>query len=236
MRLSDNSRLTDQRVQEWFLLQKARAKQAETAPKAVRPGPTITISRQFGAGGNSVATRVAALLGAPWTVWDKEAIKVVAENAQIKQEMAQAMDERSRSWVQEMFRDLLGTHHIDSSAYKRILIETLLSVAQQGHKIIVGRGANYVMPQALNVRLEADEEWRVQATMRIDNLNHGDAVKQVHLVDADRAKFVHDVYGKDVAQHKAYDMVLRVDALGGYDTAAAATAAAARAMYQLPDA
>ena len=145
------------------------------------------------------------------------------------------MDERSQSWVSQMFRNLVGAQQMDSGAYKRILIEALLNVAQQGHKIIVGRGANYILPDALNVRLEAAYDWRVQATMRIESIGQADAAKQVHLVDLDRAKFVRDVFGSDVRDHTAYDMVLRTDALG-YGGAADAIAAAARRVFGLPHA
>lgn len=224
MHTAAESRLTDQRFTEWFLTQKAQQER-----NALTPGPNvqsvITISRQFGAGGHTVAQRVAARLGPQWQLWDKEVIEKVAQSAQVRTEMVEALDEHTHTWMDEMIRILFKDKVLESLGYRRHLAQVLLALAQQGNKIILGRGANFVLPDALNVRLCASVEFRTKVIMERDHMSHHEALKKVQQADRDRAAFTHSVFNREIDDPSGYDMILQTDTLG-FDVAAAVIVAA----------
>jgi len=190
----------------------------------------ITISRQYGAGGRTVAALVAQKMGPGWEVWDREIIEAMAHNAQARREMIEALDERTRSWIHEMAADIANVPTIEPLGYRRHLTQVLLALAQQGQKVIVGRGANFILKQALNVRLRAALEFRIQQVMRLENIGHDEALRRIHKVDRERADFTRRVFDRDIEDPDAYDMIIRTNAIG-FDATAEAIAAAARAMF-----
>jgi cytidylate kinase len=225
------SRLADQRVTEWFLRERARSSQQQEEvkkPPAIRA--VITISRQFGAGGHTVAEMLLQRLGRSWQVWDKEIIDAIAHHAEMRKEMVEALDEHTQSWIEQMVRNILTLQVMEPLGYRRHLSEVLLALAQQGHKIIVGRGANFVLKEALNIRLRASLEFRAQNTMQRENISHAAAIRQIHQVDRDRAEFTRSVFERDVDNPDNYDMTLQTDTLG-FPAAVEAIIGAARVMF-----
>jgi hypothetical protein len=231
VKIAGDARLTDRRITEWFLLEKARRKR-EPEPTGPRIMPVITISRQFCAGGHTVAARVAERLGERWQIWDSEIIDAIALDAHVRREMVEALEEHTQSWMVEMARSLFGVRVLESQAYRHHLAEVLLAVAQQGYKIIIGRGANFVLTHALNVRLRASLEFRVKAAIQRENIPYEDALRQVHQVDRDRTEFMRSIFKRKIDDPSAYDMTLSTDTMG-MDAAAAAIVAAAHEMFAL---
>jgi len=231
MRIADDSRLSDKRVTEWFILENARREDARAA-KPAPPGtkPIITISRQHGVQGHAVAQRASEWLGQGWRIWDREIIDAVAESAQCRRQMVEALDEHAQHWVDNMTRNLFNVRFMESVTYRKHLVHVLLALAQQGHMILVGRGANFVVPGALNIRLVASLEYRISIVMEQDHLTREQATRRIHDVEHERTEFTHTVFGRNIDDPGANDMVLRMDSLG-LDTAAAAIAAAAHSMF-----
>lgn len=232
MDIDITSRLADQRVTEWFLRERARSsrQQQEETSKPPAIHAVITISRQFGAGGHTIAGMLAQRLGYPWQVWDKEIIDAIAQHAEMRKEMVESLDEHTQSWIEQMVSNILTLQVMEPLGYRRHLSEVLLALAQQGHKIIVGRGANFVLKDALNVRLRASLEYRAQATMKREGISHAAAIKQIHQVDRDRAEFTRSVFDRDVDDPSNYDMTLQMDTLG-FSAAVEAIVGAAKGMF-----
>jgi cytidylate kinase len=235
MRIGPEGQLIDRRVTEWRLLEKARKAHAEAPPPASRIAQIITISRQYGAGGNTVANIVAQRLGKDWQVWDTELIEAIAKRADVRRQIVEELDEKTRSWVTEMVSNMVGGPNLDVQGYRHHLGPVLLAVAQQGRKIIVGRGANFILEHALNVRLEASLHFRIRETMRRLNMNHEDAERLTRRLDKERMEFTRAVFGRDVNDPSAYHMVLQTDKLS-YETAASVIVAAARELLALKEA
>src|SRR4051812_2853412 len=64
----------------------------------------VTITRQYGSGGSSVAQLAAAELG--WTVIDNEFVDAVAQQAGLPRETVAAHDERAPSLMERLVRAL----------------------------------------------------------------------------------------------------------------------------------
>lgn len=232
MRIEPDARLINQRVTEWRLLEQARKERATSVPPPTRIAQIVTISRQYGAGGLTVAKLVAPQLGKDWSVWDTELIEAIAKSANVREQIVRELDEKTMSWVTQMIKNMVGGPQMDAQSYKRYLAPVLLAVAQQGKKVIVGRGANFVLQHALNVRLEASQSFRVSETVRRLNLKPDEALDLTKRQEKARADFSQAVFGRDINDTGAYHMVLQTDKLG-YDTTAAVIVTAARCVLEI---
>ncbi|MCC6728970.1 MAG: cytidylate kinase-like family protein [Chthonomonadales bacterium] len=232
MRIGEEARLSDRRVAAWFATQRAQARKEKAPRHKPEMQPVITISRQFSVGSMSIAQRLADSLGDGWDVWDKELIEAIASSAQVRSEMVEALEANALSWMDQMTRNLFNVPVLEAVTYRHHLALVLLALAQQGCKVIVGRGANFALPHALNVRLEAAREYRVRRTMAHESIGHDEALRQVERVEKDRHEFIANVFGRDAQDRSAYDMVIQVDRLGEEATAAAIVAAV-RARFRL---
>lgn len=231
MKEDSDAILADKRIKEYLARQ--RALSAKPVPAVPKPGARlriITLSRECGAGGHTVANKLQELLGKEWSIWDRELLDKVAESAEVSSAMVEALDHHGRSWVEEMGAHLLAHKTLHFDDYRRHLVKVLLSLAQQGFKIIMGRGANYVLKSALNVRLEADKEFRIKHVMEFYHMSRAEAERHVAQEDRQRATLIRQLFDKDVADRTAYDMILRTDCLG-FDVAAEVIATAARKLF-----
>jgi cytidylate kinase len=77
--------------------------------------------------------------------------------------------------------------------------QVIKSFAQQGHYIIVGRGAEVFsqgIQNRLSIKLQAPIDWRVKRIMQISNLSYIDARDYVINIDLQRDLFVEHVAGR----------------------------------------
>lgn len=213
---------------EWVSRQRAQNEERTDSEGPVDWRTVVTISRQPGAGGHTVAERVCSALGPGWKVWDREIIDALAECANMRREMIESLDENVHSWLEQVVREVFGVTTMETFEYRRHLAQVLLSIAQQGHAVIVGRGANFLLKYGLNVRLQASREFRITETMAGENMDREQAEKRVREIDKRRADFTRSVFECDIDDIEAYDMILRTDVLG-FDVATAAIVAAVKA-------
>ncbi|HSV74436.1 MAG TPA: cytidylate kinase family protein, partial [Chthonomonadales bacterium] len=85
--------------------------------------PVITISREFGAGGSTIAEMLACQLGEGWQVWDRQVLNAVAESGQLRSDMAVVLDERTQTWIERMAANLLNVRTTDPTFYRQHLAQ-----------------------------------------------------------------------------------------------------------------
>jgi len=168
--------------------------------------PVVTISRGMGSGARIIAEKLAKDLG--WTLWSKELLDAVANDAQVSRSVVEAFDEKTISEVELLIHDLLGDHERGSFLYIRHLIAVVSCIAKAGNAIILGRGANFIVPNALKVRIDAPEELRVQNMMDFENLSEPEAQSRIRRSDRERRAFLIKYFGKDNVGHCVYDVCL----------------------------
>jgi cytidylate kinase len=192
---------------------------AEAAKPKGRPehGPVITISRQIGGIGEQVATVLAERLG--FSVWDRSLVDAIAEDAEVSRSIVQEFDEKKVSEIDIFARTLVGERAAGSFIYGQHLARVLLSIAEHGYAIILGRGANLVLPNALNVRLLADMETRIRNLTEQEEISRQEALDRIHHVDRDREAFIRNTFGKDINDPYAYDLTIKTDCFGVEGTA-----------------
>jgi cytidylate kinase len=199
------------KIRSWIIAQQELREQEKntSAPKVTKP-PLITISRQLGSDWEKSAEQLGRELD--WEVWDSEIVDRIANDANVHREIVALLDERTVSAFEEISRALFGDDaSMASQTYLRHLVGTIMSIGQQGKAIIVGRGANFILPEALNIRIIASFDYRIDNLMKQDEISAREAERRIVRSDQIRADFIKKVFGADIDDVALYDLILRMD-------------------------
>lgn len=183
----------------------------EMAPrqrKAAAPGCTITISRESGAGGSTIAREMGRLLD--WPVYDRELLERIADQARLRMELVESLDEKRSHWLTEILESLSGVPRMSGAAYARHLAETILALAAHGRCIIVGRGSPLIVPpnQSLRIRLVASLDDRAERISVQRGISRAEALEYIRTTDAHRDGFVKDYFHHVVGDPHDFDLVI----------------------------
>lgn len=181
-------------------------------------GPYLLISRDKGAGGHEVAKQIGQRLG--WQVFDRQIVDAIAQRTQMRQQLIESLDEKTRGVLEEFLRNVL-TKEIGATDYLRHLRQVLLTLGQQGDVVIVGRGAEYILPGkfGLRARMVAPFDVRVERIAREEGLAIEGANVLVRKVDQERKNFIRSYFQQDARDPLHYDLVLNTEALSIEGTA-----------------
>src|SRR6202795_4181740 len=162
--------------------------------------PVVTIGRQFGAGGSTVGTMLAAELNA--ALLECRIIDEVAHRLQLPKEEVEAEDEQPGSLLPRLLV-ALGSASSEPlippeaaawsppnadpafdtrKAVLQITQQVIEEAARAGNVVIVGRGGAYILqdfPGALHVFLRAAEAVRVKALMARNNIASEDEARRM---------------------------------------------------------
>ena len=126
----------------------------------------ITISRQFGSGGHSIATAAAERMGIAF--YDNQLITEVARQSGLSEEFIRENEEyasHSNSFLYQLAMSTAGTYGYPSVYQKLYEAQTkvIRDIADKEPCIIVGRCADYILKDradCLHVFIHADNEHR----------------------------------------------------------------------------
>ena len=161
-------------------------------------GPVITISRLTGCDGREVAAALAALLNLrqntnKWKWIDKDIIYHAAHELKTDTNRVESYYQgRTMNDMSEMIMAFSGTFVSDSSV-KKAIREVVLSIAREGHAVIIGRGGVAItrdMTNALHIRLVAPLYWRVENVMKKKGMIIEKAEEYVIETDEKRNKMI----------------------------------------------
>lgn len=200
----------------------------------------VTVSRQYGAGGMTVATAIAESLG--YRFADREIVEQAAARVGLDEDLADHLDERVPALVEKVGLALAAASPefglvAPPAADDRLLAEevrhVLESMASAGGFVVMGRGGQAALqdrPDAVHVLLVGELPDRVARVMRSQQLPENEAREACRRVDAERAGYVRRFYGVDISDPLLYDAVLNTSRLGT-DGAADVTAKIARSRF-----
>ena len=204
--------------------------------------PVVTITRQFGSGGSSVALLAAQQLG--WTVIDNEFVDEVAKLAGLPKETVAALDERAPSLMQRLVRALAtaspevfvtaGREALEPTEEHiiRVTERVISEAAGHGRVVLVGRGAQAVLAkatpeEALHAYVVAPREQRIVEVMRRLAVDEKAAAQELDRTDANRDRYVEKWHGRKRQDPANYHLVVNTGWLG-YEGAADLIVAAIR--------
>lgn len=190
--------------QEIFFPQKKKCYQRSGGPL-----PLITISREMGSGGKSTANLIASQLGEPWKVYDHELIDKIAKDKNLEEELIRSVDPKKLPLVDIITAKTFGKRFSHLSGYQRHLIKVMTLVGLKGYTIILGRGANFLFPNSLSVRMICLLDQRITWQMTYEHIPRPEAVKRIEESDKERKEFVESLFNHNHCRAYHYDLVIR---------------------------
>lgn len=175
----------------------------------------MLISREKGAGGNTVARLVGKRLG--WQVFDNEMVDEIAKQAHVRRQLIESLDERVQATIQDIINQLLIPGEIGESDYLSYLKQVVLALGHQGDVIIVGRGARFILPSrfGLDARVVAPIEARIRRIADKAHLSLAAARVEVEKTDRERVKAARDNFGHDVTDPLNHDLIINTAEMNG---------------------
>ncbi len=211
--------LIEEKVRRWEILQKEASEE--------KPLPVITLSREPGSGGKLIAEAVAERLGLD--IFHQQLINAMAENADTSTRVIRTLDERGLSMLEDWVSAAISDRHLWPDEVSHMLMKVIGTIGRHGKAIIVGRGANFVLPpeNRFRVRVIAPLEIRVNRVAETYGVDKKVARKRVIRTDSDRQAFVRKYFNSDIRDPAHYDMILNTGTLSIESSAAAICSALA---------
>lgn len=185
------------------------ARQRETKAGRVPDCLVVTISRSMGSGARIVAGKLALDLG--WSLWDRDLIDAIAKDASVSRQVVEKFDEHTVSEIDLLARAALGDHEMGDFLYPRHLARAITAIGKLGGAIILGRGAAFILPDALSIRMDAPLDVRVRNMMNFEGLTNDQAAAKIRKSDRDREHFLESTFGRDRAHAAHYDLTIWMD-------------------------
>jgi cytidylate kinase len=174
----------------------------------------ICISREAGAGGGTIARMVGTRLG--WKVYDHELLEAIAHRMEVPADEVRGIDELAPSVVQDWILPLREEYYAPQEAYLDHLAKLVVAIGRAGESIIVGRGANFLLPreETLSVRIIAPLKTRAARLAERMHVSVRTARRAARDLDRRRTQFDRTMHRADSTDPHNYDLVLDSNSLG----------------------
>lgn len=162
----------------------------------------VTISRQFGAGGRTLAERVAKEL--QYRYVHEDMIKEIAIKAQVSHDQIKSFEKRgtdklmkfldkivSTSYVERLCAENYG--YVDEKSYVDAVKATILDFYEKGNVVLVGRGGQFILEKnkgTTHVLLVGDLPSRIRFLVTQYGIKEEDAEKAIRRADDIRSRFL----------------------------------------------
>ena len=190
-----------------------RQKSAATS-KLVKPGPVITISREYGCEANPLAQKLARALsreGKSWSIISKEILEKSSRELHLNPiKMERAFTPHERSTIEELFNGFSTRSEIPEKKIYKIISDVVYDYALEGNVIIVGRGGVAIsrdIERSLHIRLIAPEDHRIRLISNKRNLTQKRAREIVSSQDQSRRLFIQKLR-QEVVDDSIFDLIL----------------------------
>jgi cytidylate kinase len=204
--------IVEEQVRRWQIIQKEEKKEKERIS-------VITISREPGSGGNILAKRLSEQL--EFDLFYQEVIHNMAESARVSVRLLETLDEKGVSVLEEWISSLVDKRHLWPDRYLQHLMKIIGTIGKHGRAVIVGRGANFVLPadKRLSIRVIAPLETRLKNVSQAYDVAMEDAKSRVLKTESDRKAFVKKYFNDDITDPLNYDLIINTGILSIDDAA-----------------
>jgi cytidylate kinase len=194
-----------------FVKQQIKRWESGTAEKDRRPEPhipVITVSMEPGSGGSLVAQEVADRLG--FDYFHRDIIQGIAKSAKIRTTVIETLEKERLSGIEDFISSLYKDQYLYPGIYMQHLVKVVNTIADHGRAVIVGRGANFILPpeERFSVRVVAPLEIRIQNVARAYKVSAEKAKKRVIGRESRRSAFIRKSYNADISDPENYDLTI----------------------------
>ena len=198
--------LIEEQMQRWQLMK------LEKVPEK-KGISTITISREPGSGGNVVAKQLAEKLN--FDVFHQEVLLEIAKRADVSDKLLATLDEKGLSVLEDCISALVYDRHLWPDEYLKHLMKVIGAIGKHGRAIIVGRGANFIIPPGnrFRLRIVAPQNLRIANLVSTFDITEEDARRRIIRTESDRRAFIRKYFNADIADPINYDLVINTGEL-----------------------
>lgn len=198
--------IIDEQVKKWSFDHRAKPKKAPTINM-------ITVSRDPGSGGKLVAQGIAEVLG--FDMFHQNVIHEMAKSAQVSNRVAESLDEKGLSMLEDWIAAVVQQRHLWPDEYLKHLLKVIGTIGEHGRAVVVGRGANYVLPleKIFRLRIIAPRNYRAQKVAQAYDLSLKEAEHRIMKTESDRQAFIRKYFHQDITAPNDYDLVINTGTL-----------------------
>ena len=170
--------------------------------------PVITVAMEPGSGGSIIAQRIAERL--KFDYFHRDIVEKIAKTAKIRSKVVNSLEKERLTGVKDFISSLVEEHYIHPDTYLRHLLPVISTIAKHGRAVIVGRGANFILPaeDIFSVRVIAPLKKRIREVA----LTHGAPVEEVKRRviqrESRRKAFVRHSFNADISNPIHYDLTI----------------------------
>lgn len=197
--------------------------------------PVITISREYGAGGSSIAEGLSKILGIPW--YDRDFVKFTSEiSGYSEEEIDEEGEELSGSQrLLDVILNNVAAYNSSHDAIFKAQKESMLELAESPC-ILVGRCGNIILREAgvesFDIFLYADFDVRLKRAEQLVKDPKMDLKKYVEKRDALRENYYKAYTKHPITRAQDYNICLDTGAFG-YDKCISLLAQLIKDKYQI---
>ncbi len=191
-----------------------------------KPGiPIITVSREPGSGGSIIAKSLADKLERD--LFHQEVLHEMAKSADVSAQLLHTLDEKGLSILEDWISTLVFDRHLWPDQYLKHLMKVIGTIGKHGCAVIVGRGANFILPpdNCFRVRVISPQKVRIQNVAKNFNIPEDEAKRRVIRTESDRRAFIRKYFNAEIADPVNYDIVINTGTVGVDDAVSAIAAA-----------
>jgi cytidylate kinase len=193
-----------------------RRDQDASSPHKRKARRTITISREFGCEAFPVAERLRETMekksGEPWVLLDKSLLEEVARDNDLSASVMNSLGEKSR-FLDEILATFSPRWKSEKDHF-RVLCRHVLSLAEQGNVIIVGRGSAIVtqpLKNCFHFRIFASPGFKVHSIARRLGIETEEAERIIAQRQKQRDNFIRDFLDREAHDLSFYHLVFNND-------------------------
>ncbi len=196
-------KIVEEQITRWQSNRKRKYK------KPIRP--VITISRIPGCDAWNIAKKLSEELEIDF--FDQEIVDEIAKNADVNRRVVETVDEQDNSVVLDWLSTLTAERHLWPDEYINHLTKIIGTIGAHGHAVILGRGASYILPKevCLRVLVIAPLDFRIKNVKDTYGVSEKAARKNVINRESERMAFIRRYFHANMLDPMNYDLVLNTE-------------------------
>jgi cytidylate kinase len=179
----------------------------------------VTLEREFGSGGGSIACELARQLG--WKLWDQQLTCEIAKLAEVTESTVSSCDERVDSRLYRLAKafwrgsyergmPLSAAHAFDTDRMMIMVGEIMATIAEQGNAVIVGRGSPFFLRRredTFRIFTYAPRDEKIRRLAALGK-RRDEAEDLVENVDKERMAYIKHYFNADWPTRALYHMMI----------------------------
>jgi cytidylate kinase len=179
----------------------------------------ITIEREFGSGGGSIACELARRLG--WKLWDQQLTCEIARRAQVPESAVALCDERVDSRIYRLAKTfwrgsyersmpMASSQAFDTDRMMTMVGEIMSTIAAEGNAVIVGRGSPFFLREredTFRVFTYAPHDEKIRRMVELGK-SRAEAEDLVENVDKERIAYIKHYFNADWPVRALYHLMI----------------------------